>query len=121
MIARASPLHRGESQHEVLGAGRLATTLGKHERLRDQVSEHRALRAVVVAQSLTLRSLGTLPPRGPRWHLRELGPDGLEADAELLENLGGDALGLEEQAEQEVLGAHLLVFFRGMRLQDLMR
>ena len=41
--------------------------------------------------------------------LLDLGADGLERDAERLERLGGDALALVDQAEQDVLGADVVV------------
>ena len=41
--------------------------------------------------------------------LLDLGPDGLERDAERLERLGRDALALVDQAEQDVLGADVVV------------
>ena len=41
--------------------------------------------------------------------LLDLGADGLERDAERLERLGGDALALVDQPEQDVLGADVVV------------
>ena len=41
--------------------------------------------------------------------LLDLGADGLERDAEALERLGGDALALVDEAEQDVLGADVVV------------
>ena len=41
--------------------------------------------------------------------LLDLAADGLERDAERLERLGGDALALVDQPEQDVLGADVVV------------
>ena len=88
-----------EAEEDVLGADVVVAEL---QRLAQRQLEH--LLGARREGDVTRRRRAALAD-----DLLDLGAHGLERDAERLERLGGDALALVDQAEQDVLGADVVV------------